>query len=214
MGTIKKGILGSFSGKVGNVVGASWRNIAYMRSLPSSMRNPRTEKQLTQRNRFSLIGKFLKCIIPVIRVGFKHVAGASNSAFSAAMSYNIRNGVKGEYPDFEIDFQQVAIAMGGLYPAANVTAACEAGKLKFTWDAALLNNTSTEDRVMAVAYNPTTEEAVYDLNVATRAAGNGLLEVPPTWNGATVETFVAFASEDGAQVSDTVYTGQVEIIPE
>lgn len=62
MGTIKKGILGSFSGKVGNVVGASWRNIAYMRSLPSSMRNPRTEKQVTQRNRFSLIGKFLKCI--------------------------------------------------------------------------------------------------------------------------------------------------------
>ena len=42
-----------------------------------------------------------------------------------------------------------------------MTAACEAGKLKFTWDAALRNNASTEDRVMAVAYNPTTEEAVY-----------------------------------------------------
>ena len=31
MGTIKKGILGGFSGKVGTVVGASWKGISYMR---------------------------------------------------------------------------------------------------------------------------------------------------------------------------------------
>lgn len=212
MGTIKKGILGSFSGKVGNVVGASWRSIAYMRSLPTSMRNPRTEKQVTQRNKFALIGKFLKTIIPVIRVGFKNIAGATNSAYSAAMSHNIHHAVKGVYPDFEIDFQNVTIARGGLYPASNVTTVCESGKLKFTWDPSLLNNTSTEDRAMVVAYNASKEEAVYDLNVATRAEGNGLLEVPRTWDGDAVETFVAFTSEDGAQVSDTVYTGQIEIV--
>jgi len=33
MGTIKKGILGDFSGKVGTVVGASCRGISYMGSL-------------------------------------------------------------------------------------------------------------------------------------------------------------------------------------
>lgn len=37
MGTIKQGILGGFSGKVGNVVGASWKGIDYIRSLPSSV---------------------------------------------------------------------------------------------------------------------------------------------------------------------------------
>jgi hypothetical protein len=30
MGTIKKGILGGFSGKVGTVVGASWKGISYI----------------------------------------------------------------------------------------------------------------------------------------------------------------------------------------
>ena len=32
MGTINKGILGGFSGKVGNVVGGTWKGIDYMRS--------------------------------------------------------------------------------------------------------------------------------------------------------------------------------------
>ena len=34
MGTYNKGILGPFSGKVGTVVGASWRGKDVMRSLP------------------------------------------------------------------------------------------------------------------------------------------------------------------------------------
>ena len=59
MGTIKKGILGSFSGKVGNIVGASWKGIAYIRSLPASVRNPRTVKQVTQRSKFIQAGRQL-----------------------------------------------------------------------------------------------------------------------------------------------------------
>lgn len=214
MGTFKKGILGSFSGKVGNIVGASWRGIAYMRSLPSSMRNPRTEKQLSQRNKFSLIGKFLKTILPVIRVGFKHIATANNSAYSAAMSYNMQNALKGVYPDLEVDFQKVSIAQGGLYPANNVVAICNAGTLQFTWDETLQNNTSTEDRIMALAYNPGKAEAAYNLNMGTRADGSGVLDLPATWVGDEVESFVAFTSEDGSQVSDTVYTGKIAIVAE
>jgi len=34
MGTIKKGILGGFSGKVGTVIGGVWKGIEYMRSIP------------------------------------------------------------------------------------------------------------------------------------------------------------------------------------
>ena len=34
MGTYNKGILGAFSGKVGPVVGATWRGKDVMRSLP------------------------------------------------------------------------------------------------------------------------------------------------------------------------------------
>ena len=42
MGTIKQGILGGFSGKVGSVVGASWKGISYMRSQADHVKNPRS----------------------------------------------------------------------------------------------------------------------------------------------------------------------------
>ena len=52
MGKIKQGILGGFKGKVGTVIGASWNGIAYMKGKPQSVRNPRTDAQLQQREFF------------------------------------------------------------------------------------------------------------------------------------------------------------------
>jgi len=55
MGHIRKGILGGFSGKVGTVVGASWKTTSYMRSLPKKGNNPRTLAQRRQRSKFALV---------------------------------------------------------------------------------------------------------------------------------------------------------------
>ena len=52
MGKIKQGILGGFRGTVGTVVGSSWNGIAYMKGKPQSVRNPRTDAQLQQREFF------------------------------------------------------------------------------------------------------------------------------------------------------------------
>lgn len=212
MGTIKKGILGGFSGKVGNVVGASWKSIAYIRSLPSSVRNPKTEKQLTQRSKFALVAKFVKNILPVIRVGFKQSAGPVNSAFSAAVSYNMHHAVKGMYPGFEIDYARVVVARGALYIANRMTAAPEAGSLDFEWDTSAVNNASAEDRAVLIAYNPGKEEAVYDMDAGTRGAGSGSLDMPSSWEGEKVEAFAVFISEDGTLVSNTMYAGSHEVV--
>ena len=50
MGKIKQGILGGFSGKVGNVIGTSWKGISVVKVMPQSVANPRTTAQVTQRN--------------------------------------------------------------------------------------------------------------------------------------------------------------------
>ena len=59
MGTIKQGILGGFSGKVGTVVGSSWKGISYMRGRAQSVRNPRTEGQMEQRSKFAQVLELL-----------------------------------------------------------------------------------------------------------------------------------------------------------
>ena len=56
MGRIKQGILGGFSGKVGTVVGASWKGKAYMRGMPQhytqaqnvALQNERSNYQQSQ----------------------------------------------------------------------------------------------------------------------------------------------------------------------
>jgi hypothetical protein len=48
MGTINKGILGGFSGKVGTVVGGTWKGIDYMCSKSNRRNFVPSQKQLEQ----------------------------------------------------------------------------------------------------------------------------------------------------------------------
>ncbi len=103
MGTIKQGILGGFSGKVGTVVGSSWKGISYMRGQAQSVKNPRTAKQVAQRDKFSLSLSFIRPIQSFIQIGFKTYEH-KQSAFNAAMSYTMKNVIKGTYQSFSIDY--------------------------------------------------------------------------------------------------------------
>ncbi|MDR0422036.1 MAG: DUF6266 family protein [Proteiniphilum sp.] len=71
MGTIKKGILGGFSGKVGTVVGGSGQGRRALRSLPQHGNNPRTEGQVSQRTKFAITLSFLKPVTGFLRTGWK-----------------------------------------------------------------------------------------------------------------------------------------------
>ena len=53
MAIIKRGILGGISGKIANVVGGSWKGIAYIRSLPLSVANPDSAPQQAVRLGFT-----------------------------------------------------------------------------------------------------------------------------------------------------------------
>lgn len=66
MATIKQGILGAFSGKVGSVVGSSWKGIAIMKSRPASVANPKTAKQVLQRSKMTATVGFAKEILPEV----------------------------------------------------------------------------------------------------------------------------------------------------
>lgn len=87
MGTYNQGILGAFFGKVGNVVGSSWRGISYMRGYVKKVRNPRTPAQLKFRARLALVGQHLKALAPAIAKGFPDAQGMGT--FGAATKANL-----------------------------------------------------------------------------------------------------------------------------
>jgi hypothetical protein len=212
MGTIKQGILGGFSGKVGTVVGGTWKGIHYMRSLPTSVRNPRTEAQVMQRTKFMVTIDFLKPITPFIRVGFKNYA-SRQTAFNAAMSYNVKNAVTGVFPDYEMDYSNILVSRGSLLPAENADAVAAERSLNFTWsDNSGVSNATETDQAMALVYNGTKGESVFSTTTGDRSSGSATLNVPENWIGDTVEVYLGFISENGSLVANSVYLGQKTIV--
>lgn len=210
MGIIKKGILGGFSGKVGSVVGASWKGIDYIRSLPTTVNNPRTPAQVTQRNKFSAVVNFLSKISPLLKIGFRDYANRQ-TAFNAAMSYNLLNAVTEESGEFEMDYSKVLVTRGKLYRPKSGEVAFMNDEITVAWDSDFSGNGSFTDSAIVLLYNTTKNEAVIENDKSERNQGVVGLTFPEYWKGDTVENFVSFISEDGKLISDSLYVGQVEI---
>jgi hypothetical protein len=212
MGKIKQGVIGSFSGKVGNVVGAMWKGIAYMRILPASVANPKTDKQLDQRSRFTIILRFLQPLTQFLRTGFKNYA-VKMSAFNSAMSYNILNAIQGTYPNFTIDYPNALVARGKLAPALNQAAASTvAGTVLFTWtDNSDESGASALDQSLLVVFDPEKNQAVTFSKLGTRADATQEVTVPHSFSGDLVHCYMAFITPDGSTVSNSKYAGAITV---
>ena len=207
MGKIGQGILGGLSGKVGNIIGGSWKGIDYIRIKPTSVANPRTEGQVNQRNKFTATLEFLQPNKDFINVGYKSFA-IKQTAFNAAMSYVLNNAIIGVSPDFSVDYSSALLSKGILSKALNPTAdLTTAGQVSFSWDDnSTENNAKRTDKAMLLVYNPIKNESTYQLAGAERITGTDVLVIPNTYAGDTVELFMAFVSLDG-KVSNSSYIG-------
>jgi len=211
MGTIKRGILGGFSGKVGNVVGASWKGISYMRSLPQSVKNPRTKGQVSQRSKFAITLHYLKSMTAFLRTGWKLYAHRQ-SPINAAMSYALANAVTGAYPDYEIDPSKVLVSRGSLATAVNANAANMGGSIDISWnDNSGVSNAKQTDKALIAIVNPTKGEAVCSTAESERMTGGQSVAIPADWSGDEVQVYLGFVSEDGKEVSNSVYLGAINV---
>ena len=208
MGKIPQGILGSLSGKVGSIIGGSWKGIDYIRIKPASVANPRTEGQVNQRNKFTITLEYLQATKDFIKIGYKSFA-TKKTEFNAAMSYVLNNAVGGIAPNFTIDYSLALLSRGGLSGVLNgTTDLTNAGQVSFGWgDNSAEGNANATDRAMVLVYNPSKKESISILDGADRTVGSQVVTIPGTYAGDTVELFMAFVSADGTQVSNSVYLG-------
>lgn len=212
MGIIKNGILGGFNGKVGTVIGYSWKGKAVMRSIAQNVHNPNTEAQRAQRMRFSLMTKALAQLHPFVEWGFKSKASGiteSNAAFVA----NYANAVTGVYPNLSVDVSQLQLSSGSLPLAANPNATVDTSQhmVTVTWS----NNSGEMDALdsdisMAALYNAELNQSVVVVDGADRAAESLSLSYPAAWSGGNVAVYVAWRSASGSLVSNSLFLGSHE----
>ncbi len=212
MGKISQGVLGGFSGKVGNVVGGTWKGIDYMRIKPANVTNPRTEGQVDQRSKFSTVLRFLQPMTDFLRVGFKLYANKMTQ-FNAAMSYNLNNAITGAYPNFMVDYASALVTRGNLSGVANGAASSpSAGDVQITWDDnSGSGSAQATDKALIVLLNATRQEAVFTTAGPARSAGTETISVPSEYTGEDVEVFLGFISEDGSKVANSSYLGSVTV---
>ncbi|HLN73923.1 MAG TPA: DUF6266 family protein, partial [Prolixibacteraceae bacterium] len=201
---------GGFSGKVGTVIGGNWNGINYMRGLPTSYTNPRTEAQLSQRAKFAETIKFLRPLTPFLRVGFKNAA-YKMSGFNAAMSYTLKNALTGTYPAYSIDYTKVLVSRGPLAGAQNPAGdSTIPGKVDFTWE----NNSSDtgaqeDDKVLLVIYCPTLQKAVTVAGGSTRITGAQSVTVPDLFSGLEVQCYIGFQDATQSVLSDSAFVASI-----
>lgn len=153
-GVINRGILGGFSGKVANVIGGSWKGIAYMRSQPLSVSNPNTASQVAQRTAFSDTVAIAQIALTNIIKPFMDRFASSMSGFNYFVQQNIGAWVSAGV----FTWANLKFSIGSLTPLSTfaVTAANASPNMQITWvDNSGTGTALASDVVQTIGYNET-----------------------------------------------------------
>lgn len=206
MGKIKRGLLGGFSGKVANIVGGSWKGIAYMRSLPLSVSQPNTAKQLNQRAEITAIVACSKTLLSWVIKPCLDRAAVMMSGYNLFIHKNAALYPAGIFDAANAD--KFEISEGVMDSTDLVTASLAAGTgiLTLTWvddsDEGFKLATDTihvalldQDGNAIPSFSPTVLRSAGTIALQTRADGS----MAPYY------AYAAFRRFDGLVVGKTSY---------
>jgi len=142
MGITNSGILGKISGKVGPVVGSSWKGINTIRQyvIPS---NPQTVGQVAQRDRMAAAVVFAQQLKSTIIDTFFNPFAVKMSGFNSWIKENVMQLAA---TTFLLTVDNV-MSKGGLESTAILTAVLAAGDVTITWDESIIGNGALTDGV-------------------------------------------------------------------
>jgi hypothetical protein len=209
MGKFNQGIHGSFRGKVGKVVGSSWKGVEVVKALPKRKKTAATEQQAKQRAKFAKIGRLMRSMSKLLSTSYRDYA-ENMTGLNSAMQYNIKNALTGEYPDYGINYSKVLVSRGDLENEADAKATGGEGQVTFTWTDTTDQDSSgkPDDNAILVIYCEAQNKCIFRLRTATRKDGTATVNVP-RFKGETVHTWLGFISEK--EVADSRYAGAVTV---
>lgn len=201
MGKQYGGVFSNWYGRVGNVVGRIRQGRTVMSIYQPNVANPKTPAQLAQREKFTLLAKFLSCVSGFLSVGFHNLDGyETGNYYSAAIGYNMKraNVFTGQYPNTVLDNTNVMLSNGNVDLPYSPSVTADGETLAVTWaDNSGLGDALASDQVMICAYNKDKEQAVWNLELADRNERNGQMTLPSAWSGDTVDVYMAMYRERG-----------------
>ena len=211
MGRLVNGINGPIVGKVGTVIGSSYKGVPYLKG-PYKSRTPKiSDTEKGNRSRFSMAQSWLKPLLEFVRVGFKGY-GPVVEGFIAAKSHLMKNAMEGTGAGSIINPAKVKVSFGELPLPDNIAVKLiEGNKLEFMWDAkSIPHRFAAHDQVMLLAYDIKNKKAEWTTTGQFRNVGRDILELPEE-KGRTYHVYLAFVAHDRSCQSGSVYLGEVTV---
>ena len=209
MATLSKGILGGFSGKVGPVVGATWRGMDVIRSRPKSSKRTPSERQLEQQLKFKLAISFLQPIKNIQSRFFGSGSGVK-SRVNLAVSYTISEAIQMVAGLPELIYNKVLITRGELTSFRNpVLTTQPGGVLHLEWeDNSTQGDAAPKDQVSIVCYCAELNNWEIYEGIVMRSDLMADVTLPAYCLGKTMEVYAFLNNEKQTAASTSLYLGQ------
>ena len=185
----------NWEGKVGQTVGAKWKNLSTIRTYTKPS-NPKTADQQKVRSVFAEMTSFVALFADQI----KYLSALNTSGQS------VRNAIiqanKAQIMGGAFNKDTLIISKGGLQKVAGESANQSAGKVTITWTAPTATNFTENAKLVAVMVQPTSGL----VEVAEADAKAGTLSGNITFASGSVDIYVYYLDKRGsnkvASISD------------
>ena len=212
MATIKQGVLGGFSGKIGTVVGSTWRGKNVLRSAPRKSTKPVSVAQQRQRDKFTGVLQFLTPLKEILTETFGTNIG-SKTPFNNAMSYHMKEAVRQSTDGFTIEYSKVLVGKGNLCGLENPhVEALPAHSLQITWkDNSSQGLAYPNDTFLVVAYAPSLQSFKTVTGESVRETAQYAIHFQESFYGQTVHLWATFNNTKLALTATSKYLGSFVI---
>lgn len=177
----------NYEGKVGQTVGAKWKNLSTLRTFTKPS-NPNTEAQQTVRSGFKAINAFVALFADQIR--YKSALNTAGMSVRNAIVKLNAEMVSGN----SFNKADLVISKGGLQKVAGEAATASAGKITVTWTAPTATNFTEDAALIAVCVQEDSGMVEVIEAKATDLTAEGTL----TFEAGTVDVYVYYLDKRGS----------------
>ena len=202
MGKYNQGILGPFTGKVGSVVGSSWKGVNYIKSLPGPNAS-NSEAQQKQRGRFKSVVSLASSLMDSLVRPVWNLVGGKMTGYNLFVKTNMsafdESGVLVNYSDFHA-------SMGALPLPENLNLQDDtdvASGIELSWkDESGTGLGNADDKLHLLVM---TSEKVHILNTVSVRSDESV-EITLPVSAGDVHVYVFFGTAAGDKFSLDSYT--------
>lgn len=181
---------GNWEGKVGQTVGAKWKNKSTIRTYTKPS-NPKTAAQMSVRNAFAQMTAYVALFADQI----KYLSALNTSGQS------VRNAIiqanKMQISDGTFDKATLMVSKGGLQKVTNEQANASAGKITITWDKPTATNFTKDAKLVAICVQESSG-LVEVLEAEAKPVGSATVSGNIVFANGSVDVYVYFLDKRGS----------------